>query len=86
MYCDIHRLFLQMTKEYPDIITEAEAAIDQFINNPKKRSRTHTPDLGDLILYPYFGVGNFMWPHRTQKKITSRILYLNINTSDEKDT
>jgi hypothetical protein len=51
MYCDIHRLFYEMTKEYPDIIKEAESAIEQFINNPKKRSRTYTPDLGDLILY-----------------------------------
>jgi hypothetical protein len=51
MYCDIHRLFLEMTKEYPDIIKEAENAIEQFIQHPKKRSRTHTPDLGDLILY-----------------------------------
>eukprot|EP01130_Rhizamoeba_saxonica_P017243 TRINITY_DN8280_c0_g1_i1.p1 TRINITY_DN8280_c0_g1~~TRINITY_DN8280_c0_g1_i1.p1 ORF type:complete len:1047 (-),score=246.98 TRINITY_DN8280_c0_g1_i1:59-3199(-) len=51
MYCDIHRVFLAMADEYPEIKTTAEEALSTFIENPKSRLRATTPDLGDLIQY-----------------------------------
>eukprot|EP00742_Colponemidia_sp_Colp-10_P012795 GILJ01014402.1.p1 GENE.GILJ01014402.1~~GILJ01014402.1.p1 ORF type:complete len:1019 (-),score=120.84 GILJ01014402.1:28-3084(-) len=50
MYCGVHRLFLQMVKEYPDITASCEKKLRNFIDNPFTRSRAQTPDLGDLIL------------------------------------
>jgi len=51
MYCNVHRLFVQMTKEYPTILEEAELKLKQFIQEPSTRDRAHTPDLGDLLEY-----------------------------------
>lgn len=51
MYCDVHRLFLAMCDEYPDIRKQATLKLKQFAENPNSRSRSATPDLGDLINY-----------------------------------
>jgi hypothetical protein len=51
MYCDIHRLFLQMMDEYPAVREEAETKLKTFIQSPKSRIRALTPDLGDMITY-----------------------------------
>lgn len=60
MYCDIHRLFLQMAFEYPSIVTEAESKLEAFISNPQNRIRKHTPDLGDLLHY-LFVTDKYKW-------------------------
>jgi hypothetical protein len=52
MYCDVHRLFLQMVAEHPLIVKEADTKLQQFIDFPELRKRSVTPDLGDLIDYP----------------------------------
>lgn len=54
MYCDIHRLFLQMAKEYKEVLKTANEELKQFIEVPAQRTRAKTPDLGDLILYPSY--------------------------------
>ena len=51
MYCDVHRLLLEMSREYPEIRTNAEAELKQFMAVPSSRSRARTPDLGDMIMY-----------------------------------
>eukprot|EP00026_Physarum_polycephalum_P000525 Phypoly_transcript_00526.p1 GENE.Phypoly_transcript_00526~~Phypoly_transcript_00526.p1 ORF type:complete len:1493 (+),score=259.06 Phypoly_transcript_00526:63-4541(+) len=51
MYCDIHRLFLQMLKEYPTVAEIAVEKLTSFISTPEFRKRSITPDLGELIEY-----------------------------------
>jgi len=51
MYCDIHRLFLQMMADYPEVGSEAEKALTQFLKVPSSRCRRVTADLGDLIQF-----------------------------------
>eukprot|EP00913_Durusdinium_trenchii_P032624 g30538.t1 len=51
MYCDIHRLLLQMAEEYPEIKELAEQKVTGFINDTQKRTRKGTSDLGLLIVY-----------------------------------
>ena len=51
MYCDVHRLLLQMTVEYPEIIELANEKLKKFKEIPSSRSRSLTPDLGDIIMY-----------------------------------
>ena len=51
MYCDIHRLFLQMMAEFPLVAQEADNALKMFIEVPSSRCRRQTADLGDLIQY-----------------------------------
>jgi hypothetical protein len=50
MYCDVHRLLLEMASEYPELVTKAEEELEGFIKSSKNRSRAKTPDLGDLIM------------------------------------
>ena len=42
-----------MMADYPDIQKVAEVELEEFISNPTKRGRSATPDLGDLIQYPF---------------------------------
>ena len=51
MYADVHRVLLAMAEDYPQIEREAVDTLKQFIENPRRRSRRNTPDLGDLIVY-----------------------------------
>lgn len=51
MFCDVHRVFLEMMKDYPQIQIIAEERLQNFIENPHSRIRAKTPDLGDLIYY-----------------------------------
>jgi hypothetical protein len=51
MYCDVHRLFLQMADEHPEIRAMAEQKLRDFIGDPKQRRRSATSDLGDMIQY-----------------------------------
>jgi hypothetical protein len=51
MYCDIHRVFLEMLHEYNDIRMLAEQKLNEFLSTPSKRVRSATPDLGDLVEY-----------------------------------
>jgi len=50
-YCDIHRLFLELLTEYPDIAQSASNKLADFVNMPWKRGRDFTPDIGNLIQY-----------------------------------
>lgn len=51
MYCDIHRLLLQMAQDYPSIQTIARDQVEGFISRPEMRTRKGTSDLGLLIVY-----------------------------------
>jgi len=51
MYADVHRLFLQMAHEYPEVRREALDRLRRFIRHPAGRTRDKTPNLGDLIQY-----------------------------------
>jgi RNA recognition motif-containing protein len=49
MYCDVHRLFLQMASDYPSVREAATDAVRGFIQHPEQRSRRYTKNLGDLL-------------------------------------
>eukprot|EP01125_Pyxidicula_operculata_P008248 TRINITY_DN2781_c0_g1_i5.p1 TRINITY_DN2781_c0_g1~~TRINITY_DN2781_c0_g1_i5.p1 ORF type:complete len:807 (+),score=132.72 TRINITY_DN2781_c0_g1_i5:32-2452(+) len=51
MFADVHRLFLQVAKEYPNIREAVEEQIGNFITSTSHRNRKNTPDLGDMIQY-----------------------------------
>lgn len=51
MYCDIHRLLLQMAQDYPSIQKIARDQVEGFISRPEMRTRKGTSDLGLLIVY-----------------------------------
>jgi len=51
MYCDVHRLFLKMAEEYPEIRRAALNHVRGFIASPDARTRRGTSDLGILIAY-----------------------------------
>ncbi len=50
MYCDVHRLLLEIATEFPEIRKNAEQKLRDFIKSPANRSRAKTPDLGDLVM------------------------------------
>lgn len=49
MYADVHRLFLQMAREYPEVGQLATRRLRLFIQDPANRTRKNTPRLGDLV-------------------------------------
>lgn len=51
MYGNIHRVFLQLAWEYPELRELAAGRLRQFIHNPSARTRAKTPDLGHLVQY-----------------------------------
>jgi hypothetical protein len=50
-YCDVHRLFLEMVNDFPDIRGVADAKLTNFIDKLWVRGREFTPDLGTLIQF-----------------------------------
>jgi len=48
MYADVHRLFLQIAEEYPEIRQLALKRLNLFIKDPSKRTQDQTPSLGSL--------------------------------------
>ena len=51
MYCDVHRLFLEMVKEHPQILDLATNELKNFIADPEARTRKACSDLGLLVSY-----------------------------------
>jgi len=49
MYADVHRLFLQMAREYPNVRRLARQRLRNFIREPAARTRARTPCLGSLV-------------------------------------
>jgi hypothetical protein len=49
MYADVHRLFLQMAREIPDMRRLAMQRLQDFIEDPLARTPERTPDLGRLV-------------------------------------
>uniref|UniRef100_A0A7S0AA38 Uncharacterized protein n=1 Tax=Pyrodinium bahamense TaxID=73915 RepID=A0A7S0AA38_9DINO len=49
MYADVHRLLLQMAREYPEVHLEALQRVRRFIEDPVGRTRRGTPNLGNLV-------------------------------------
>lgn len=49
MYADVHRLFLQMAREYPNVRRLAKQRLQNFIQEPAARTRARTPCLGSLV-------------------------------------
>jgi len=48
IYVDVHRVFLQVADEYPEIRQLALRRLKEFIEDPSTRTREKTPDLGRL--------------------------------------
>jgi hypothetical protein len=51
MYADVHRLFLQVAHDIPEVRNLAQTRLRAFIEDPGHRRRRSTPDLGHLIQY-----------------------------------
>eukprot|EP00301_Raphidiophrys_heterophryoidea_P003492 c11577_g1_i1.p1 GENE.c11577_g1_i1~~c11577_g1_i1.p1 ORF type:complete len:1125 (-),score=248.58 c11577_g1_i1:249-3623(-) len=51
MYCDVHRVFLAMAEDHPEIVARAESVLQDFITQPTMRTRAVVPDLGDMMQY-----------------------------------
>lgn len=49
MYADIHRLFLQIAREHPEVRKMAFEQLWRFIRDPAMRTRKRTPSLGNLV-------------------------------------
>jgi len=49
MYADVHRLFLQVAQEYPEVRQLALKRLQSFIQDPASRTRDETPSLGSLF-------------------------------------
>jgi len=49
MYADVHRLFLQVAQEYPEMRQLALQRLRSFIQDPAARTRDQTPSLGSLV-------------------------------------
>jgi prolyl-tRNA editing enzyme YbaK/EbsC (Cys-tRNA(Pro) deacylase) len=94
LYCDVHRLLLQMIVEYPNIQAEATKKLTDFVQKEWSRGRDVTPDIGVLIQYLTVADG-MQWPdfregyiqesfRRSARWMESRIgRKLSIEESDE---
>jgi hypothetical protein len=49
MYADVHRLLLQVAREYPEVRRIALDRLRSFIQDPAGRTRERTPSLGELM-------------------------------------
>jgi len=47
----VYRVMLLLIETFPEIKTEANKRIDEFIKHPEKRIKDNTPSLGDLLVY-----------------------------------
>ncbi|GBB94308.1 hypothetical protein RclHR1_02330006 [Rhizophagus clarus] len=60
-YCLLLHLLLKLSKQFPEIITEAENKVNAFIQpDGRNRHKTSTPDLGILMIY-LFLTKNVSW-------------------------
>jgi hypothetical protein len=50
-FCDVHRVFLQLADDHPEVRQLASARLARFVAEPAARMRAETSDLGDLIQY-----------------------------------
>jgi hypothetical protein len=50
-FCDVHRVFLQLADDHPEVRQLASERLARFIDEPAARMRSETSDLGDLIQY-----------------------------------
>jgi Mg-chelatase subunit ChlD len=48
-YCMLHRLFLALVQHYPQLQTAVRQRLQQFLKDPRTRSKTLCPDLGNLL-------------------------------------
>ena len=46
----VYRVMLLLIEAFPEIKTESNKKIDEFIKNPEKRIKENTPSLGDLLV------------------------------------
>lgn len=60
-YCFFHHLLLSMTMQYPNITSQAEAKLEDFLKSPERRSKAHTPNLGELLVYLTISNNNLQW-------------------------
>ncbi len=49
MFLSFHRAFLFLLDAHPNVRTELETKIKNFIEDESKRHKNHTPDLGILM-------------------------------------
>eukprot|EP01132_Coremiostelium_polycephalum_P000614 gene614-763_t len=58
-YCSFHQLFLVLVKKYPDLLSQINQQIYDFIHIPEKRNKTNTPALGEFL--PLLTVSDYKW-------------------------
>lgn len=51
MFLSFHRAFLFLLDHHPNVRTEMETKIKNFIENEDMRHKNHTPDLGVLLTF-----------------------------------
>jgi len=49
-YCQLFHLVTSLARKYPSILREAYRRLGNFISRPEARSKTETPDMGELIV------------------------------------
>ncbi|EXX60046.1 uncharacterized protein OCT59_020465 [Rhizophagus irregularis] len=59
-YCLLLHLLLKLSKQFPEIITEAENKVKAFNRDRRNRQKSSTPDLGEFMIY-FFLAKNVSW-------------------------
>jgi ubiquitin-protein ligase/Mg-chelatase subunit ChlD len=49
-YCQLHRLFIALLRQFPQLRPLIAARLRRFIDQPDRRSKHHEPNLGELIV------------------------------------
>jgi hypothetical protein len=59
IYTQIYRLLIAFCEKYPQIRTEADTRVHNFINHPESRIKNVIPSMGELI--PLLGISSYSW-------------------------
>jgi len=51
LYCRLHHALLFLAKKHPEIQREATARVFTFAGDPQRRTKRHTPNLGELLIH-----------------------------------
>lgn len=58
-FCALHRLFIALVKQYPQLQTYIDKEVAAFCSDPEKRHKNETPNLGNFI--PLLSVSTLPW-------------------------
>lgn len=48
-YCQLHRLFVALVREYPKLRREIHRRLSEFVHNAESRDKSHCANLGELV-------------------------------------